>query len=228
MQLWRWIQSERLWRRRRRLFDDFFLDHLPGRSADHGRLSLDSNEGISGRHGAGPALGPGTACDFAPGGIVWQCQGDHAHPFELTEPLKGALERLEAHLAETSAQVLCDGPASVRAGFTYPEVELVVCGNHERWLRRHWLLNGLDSGLVERFQILRLDEDADCRELGPDGEPIGVPIMLPAGTEVEEFDRTYDPMGIWTYRHLRLRSGPWAGRRVIWGVIEGEGRAARV
>jgi hypothetical protein len=175
----------------------------------------------------GPALGPGSTCDFASGGIVWHCDGDHAHPFELTDPLKGALERLEAHLAETSAQVPCDGAASVRARFTYPAVELVVCSKHEHWLRRHWLLNGLDSGVVERLQILRLDQDADCREFGPDGEPIRVPILLPAGTEVEEFDRSYDPMGIWTYRHLMVRSGPWAGRRVLWGVIVGEGHAAQ-
>ena len=146
MRLWRWIQQERLWRRRQRLFVDFMRRQHGGRTFDDSWFPR--------RDGAETVLGSQTMCDFGLGGVAWHCIPGHGHPFELTDPLDGAMERLEADLAETSVQVLCDGVASFRTGFTYPELELVVCGSHEAWLRRHCLLHGLDSGVIEAAEMI--------------------------------------------------------------------------
>lgn len=146
MGLWRWIQAERLWRRRQRLFADFMRRYHDGRPID--------DTWFRRRDGAETGLGSQTLCDFGLGGVVWHCIPGHGDPFELTDPLDAAVERLEADLAETSVKVLCDDAASIRARFTYPEVELVVCGSHEVWLRRHCLLNGLDSGVIEAAEMI--------------------------------------------------------------------------
>jgi hypothetical protein len=123
-----------LTRSRRGLLDDFMTERGVDEPFD--------NSWFPRGYGTSTAIAPGMPCDFGPGGVAWHCFESHGHPFELTYPLEGARERLEADLAETSAQVSCDGPASIRADFTYPAVDLAVCKNHEQWLRRHRLLNG--------------------------------------------------------------------------------------
>jgi hypothetical protein len=133
MRLWPWIQNERLWRRRRPALGDFRPNRPPR------------------WHGTEPTLGLGAPCDFAPGGIVWRCEPGGQHYFELTIRRDLAKECLEADLAETSAEVPCTGLASGLFGFSIPETKILACGIHERWLRRHDLLNGMDSGLIARF-----------------------------------------------------------------------------
>ncbi len=95
-------------------------------------------------------LSGGMPCEFGPAAVAWSCQAVGNHIAALVASADGAFERYCADLAEDSHSVPCDGDGVVLVGFTFPPTRRIACLRHHDWLRRHELLNGLDSGVEAR------------------------------------------------------------------------------